>query len=140
MGRSIPRQNRYVMSEAFSNDLQQFIDQNVESLAQLEALLLLHGEAPREWTTEALAKALYITRETAAALLKDLASRGLAKPVDGATDRFIYSPANADSRKLVERLAKVYEERRVAVITQIYSKPVNKVQTFADAFRLRREE
>jgi hypothetical protein len=26
------------------------------------------------------------------------------------------------------------------VITEIYSKPVHKVQTFADAFRLRRED
>ena len=33
----------------------------------------------------------------------------------------------------------VYRERRVAVITQIYSRPVKKVQTFADSFRLRRE-
>jgi hypothetical protein len=37
------------------------------------------------------------------------------------------------------QLAALYQERRVAVITQIYSKPVKKVQTFADAFRFRRE-
>jgi DNA-binding MarR family transcriptional regulator len=129
-----------MMSEAFSNDLQQFIDANVESLAQLEALLLLRSEPQREWTADALAKALYITREMGAALLQNLVSRGLARPVNGKPDRFVYSPASADSRNLVERLARVYEERRVAVITQIYSKPVNKVQTFADAFRIRREE
>jgi DNA-binding MarR family transcriptional regulator len=128
------------MSEAFPTELQQFIDQNVESLAQLEALLLLQNEPSRAWTVEALAKSLYITAETAAALLKDLTARGFAKVVDGANGHYAYFPANAESRDLVARLAKLYEERRVAVITQIYSKPVNKVQTFADAFRIRREE
>jgi DNA-binding MarR family transcriptional regulator len=127
------------MSQGLPNELQQFIDQNVESLAQLEALLLLKNEPDRVWTVEALAKALYITSDTAAALLANLVSRGFAKPVDGQNGQYIYL-ATAESRDLVERLATLYEERRVAVITQIYSKPVNKVQTFADAFRLRREE
>ena len=41
--------------------------------------------------------------------------------------------------ELVGSLEKVYEERRVSVITLIYSKPVDKVRTFADAFRLRKD-
>jgi hypothetical protein len=41
---------------------------------------------------------------------------------------------------LLGELARHYQERRVAVITEIYSNPVKKVQTFADAFRLRRED
>ena len=128
------------MSEAIPTELAQFIDQNVESLAQLEALLLLQNEPQRHWTVEALSKALYITTDTAAALLADLSTRGFATLVDNTSGEFAYRPASAASRELVERLGKLYGERRVAVITQIYSKPVNKVQTFADAFRLRREE
>jgi hypothetical protein len=41
--------------------------------------------------------------------------------------------------QLIDQLADLYQQRRVAVITQIYSRPVKNVQTFADAFRLRKE-
>ena len=40
----------------------------------------------------------------------------------------------------VVRLAKDYAERRVTVITLIFSKPVDKLRTFADAFRLRKDK
>jgi hypothetical protein len=31
-------------------------------------------------------------------------------------------------------------KRRVTVINSIYSKPIDKIRTFADAFRLRKDE
>jgi hypothetical protein len=40
----------------------------------------------------------------------------------------------------VAQLAKDYAERRVSVITLIFSKPVDKLRTFADAFRLRKDK
>jgi hypothetical protein len=127
------------MSEAFSIELQQFIDHNIESLAQLEAMLLLHGEPQRAWSADDVAKNLYITPEMAAALLADLARRGFAQSGNNSDQEYAFR-TGTDEAQLVAQLAEVYQERRVAVITQIYSKPVNKVQTFADAFRLRKEE
>ena len=54
--------------------------------------------------------------------------------------RYRYQPISEDLDRTVGLLDTIYQERRVAVTTQIYSKPVSNVQTFADAFRLRREK
>jgi hypothetical protein len=115
----------------------EFIEQNVESLAQLEALLLLHRDRMRMWTADELAKALYLAQEMAIALLQDLARRGFASEASAV---YQYRTKDASSDLTIDQLAQAYQERRVAVITKIYSKPLNKVQTFADAFRLRKGE
>jgi hypothetical protein len=125
------------MSDEFPTDVRQFIGQNIESLAQLESLLLLRRDLQQAWSATALAKALYITPEMAAVLLLDLARRGLAA---SAEESYRYQSKSEDVDRTIEQLAKLYEDRRVAVISAIYSKPLNKVQTFADAFRLRKEE
>jgi hypothetical protein len=125
------------MSDDFPTDVKQFIGHHIESLAQLEALLLLRKDAEREWKTDEIAKILYITPEMSAALLADLARRGFAVPRETC---YRYRTPEAGIDRTIEQLARVYQERRVAVITEIYSKPQNKVQTFADAFRLRKEE
>jgi hypothetical protein len=55
-------------------------------------------------------------------------------------DHFSYQPANDALAGLIGRLAKLYQERRVAVATEIFSKPIDFVKAFADAFRLREEK
>lgn len=126
------------MSDGFPAELREFIAQHVESLAQLEALLLMRNEPAKNWESAELAQRLYITSDMCAGILAGLARQGFIEPVsDGPAYR--YRPRENLAR-LVDELATVYQQRRVAVITEIYSKPVNRVQTFADAFRLRREE
>jgi hypothetical protein len=127
------------MSSEFPAEIAQFIDQQIESLAQLEALLLLRGEPERVWDATEIAKALYITPDMAGSLLADLARRGYAKVVPPSDARYSYRAMDAHVDRLIDQLASVYQDRRVAVISMIYSKPLNKVQTFADAFRLRKE-
>lgn len=125
------------MDDDFLISVRQFISQNIESLAQLEALLLLLRETDRWWTAEDLAKALYISSEMSAVLLLDLARRGFAT---AGNPGYRYQAKDEATHHTIQELARIYQERRVAVITEIYSKPLNKVQTFADAFRLRKEE
>jgi len=127
------------MADDFSADIKQFIDQNIESLAQLEALLLLRAEPARTWDAPSIAKALYIPLELAEALLVEFGRRGFVKPTAESPTQFCYNPADKAVGQLIDRVADAYQDRRVAIISLIYSKPLNKVQTFADAFRLRKE-
>ena len=126
------------MSGDFPAELKQFIAQHVESLAQLEALLILRQDAQKEWRSPELAQRLYITPDMCEAILADLNRHGFAERLPEGGYR--YRPNSPDVDRMIGNLAEVYQQRRVAVITEIYSKPVNKVQTFADAFRLRRED
>jgi DNA-binding MarR family transcriptional regulator len=127
------------VTDDFPVALKQFLAQHVESLAQLEALLLLHREPQRRWSPADLARALYISADMCAGIIADLERRRLVVrgPDD---DLYQFHAADPETARLVDQLAEYYRDRRVAVITEIYSKPTKKVQTFADAFRLRREE
>jgi hypothetical protein len=123
----------------FPADVRQFIDQNIESLAQLEALLLLRKDPQRSWNAEEMAKALYVPVEMAQTLLAEFGRRQLTKIVPPSDVQHSYNVVDAKLDELIGRVATEYQERRVGVISLIYSKPLNKVQTFADAFRLRKE-
>ena len=127
------------MNDEFPAELRHFIAQQIESLAQLEALLRMREDRDRGWTSSELSQRLYITPEMCEALLADLERRGFVAGSAEASG-YRYQPQSAEADRMLGELAMVYHQRRVAVITEIYSKPVTKVQTFADAFRLRRED
>lgn len=126
------------MTDDFPSELKQFIAQHVESLAQLETLLLLYGEPRQTWNAKELARELYLPVDMCQGIVADLERRRLA--VRTPADEGISPSGDADVTRLVSQLDHYYRERRVAVITEIYSNPLKKVQTFADAFRLRRED
>lgn len=57
-----------------------FIVDEIDSVPQLEALLLFWNNRPRVWSTESMAKALYVSPEVARVILKRLAQRRLISP------------------------------------------------------------
>ena len=127
------------MSDEFSLKLRQFIEHHIESVPQLEALLLVRKEPQRDWGPDEIAKALYIPQEAAMSLLHDFVRRGFAIETPPSKNRYAYRVNDAETDKLIDELQAAYQLRRVAVISLIYSKPLNKVQTFADAFRFGKE-
>jgi predicted ArsR family transcriptional regulator len=128
------------MTEDFPDDVRQFLAEHISSVAQLEVLLLLRGDRQRQWTAEEVGKALYTTPEMVTGQLEELRARGLVTTSGGSEVRYVYRPASADLEARADRLEQTYRERRVAVITAIYSQPLDKVRTFADAFRLRKDK
>jgi hypothetical protein len=127
------------MPDEFTHELRQFVEHNIESVPQLEALLLLRKEPDRAWSASDIAKALYIQEEAAAALLVDFVRREFASYSTSDAAKIIYRARDQTTDRLIDELQAAYQGRRVAVISLIYSKPLNKVQTFADAFRFGKE-
>ena len=127
------------MHGEFPSGLRIFIEQHIESVPQLEALLLLRKEPERQWDAGEIAKALYLPEDAAGSLLAEFARRGFAILVPATNWRYKYHPRDSATDQLIEQLAAIYQERRVAVISLIYSKPLHRVQTFADAFRFGKE-
>jgi hypothetical protein len=133
------RDSNGMANEDFPAGLRQFIEHHIESVAQLEALLLMRSDPQRQWAAGELAKALYIPEEAADALLSDLARRGFVGSGQPPTPGYTYQARDNESDQMIAELEAMYRERRVAVTSLIYSKPLNKVQTFADAFRFGKE-
>lgn len=120
--------------------MRQFIVRNIDSVAQLEALLLLRANAGQLWQPETVARRLYIQPVTAAALLRGLHERELIMLAQPEPAAYKYGPTTAELVRRVEDLAVAYARQLVTVTNLIHSKASGEIQSFADAFRLRREE
>lgn len=123
----------------FPADLKQFITGNVSSVAQLEALLMLRDARHKSWTPDEVGRALYISAEIVSLQLAELQKHGLLEIELGSPPHYCYKPRTHDLERKADQLAAMYKERRVSVITLIYSQPLDKVRTLADAFKFRRE-
>ncbi|HVG59747.1 MAG TPA: hypothetical protein VNA24_14415 [Hyalangium sp.] len=113
---------------------------HIDSIEKLEVLLLLRNRTEREWTASEAALELRITEASAATRLVDLASSGLLVGNRAAPTGYRYSPAHSEDVRAISELATAYAERRVSVITFIFSKPQERVRGFADAFLIRKRE
>ncbi|GLC25299.1 hypothetical protein [Roseisolibacter agri] len=117
----------------------------VASMAHAEALLLLRRVAPESRTAAAIAtEAQLPTPDAARRCLAELTAAAL---IAGAgDDAYRYAPADDAARQAVDALAEMYQTKPVTLIRAIYSRPAtptrapSAVQSFADAFRLRRED
>ncbi|MCW8140496.1 MAG: hypothetical protein KIT58_16480 [Planctomycetota bacterium] len=123
------------MSRELPDVVAAFLSAHVDSVEQLEALLLLHRTRPRRWTavqvSEELRTNVDSTRERLDELVWRLLVVGREQP--GGRTYHVEGPAPA-----VEALSEAYETRRVSVITFIVSKPLERIRSLADAFRIRR--
>ena len=119
----------------------QFITDHVESVMQLEVLLLLAGQPGRAWSAADLAQQLRIDPAWVDGQLRAMTAKGLVVVVDAApTPQFRYEPRTPDLARTVDELARAYADRRVTVIGLIFSNPVDKLRSFADAFRIRKDK
>jgi DNA-binding IclR family transcriptional regulator len=114
--------------------------EHICSIAQLEILLKLHGEAGREWSVSEAAKDLYTAVSMTQPLLEALRSSGLLSRRDDAEARYRYEPKSPELAIAVDELAQLYQQRRITIINLIYSGPSKSLQNFADAFRIRDKE
>jgi hypothetical protein len=128
------------MASDLPDDLRRFIAEHLGSIVQLELLLLLAGDSARTWSAEEAAKALYVSPEAAHGFLEVMRSQGLCQQDPAGSARYRFAPSRPDYEQLTRDLAAVYKERRLTIINLIYASPVQKFQSFADAFRLRKDQ
>jgi hypothetical protein len=121
-------------------EVRRFVVDHIDSVEQLEILLLLHGQRERTWTAETVARELRIAPISAGERLEEFLRGGLLTRTDGPPVEYRYAPGSTKLEAAVDGLSRAYSERRVTVINFIFSKPVDKIRTFADAFRLRKED
>ena len=129
------------MSESvFSKELEGFIAAEIQSLEQLEILLLLSGNPHRWWTARSVYEVVKSSTSSVEDRLNELTSRGLLK-AEGSPERsFQFAPNSDHLWTVVSQLRDAYKERPVKVVQAIYSKPRDGVQEFARAFQIRKDQ
>jgi hypothetical protein len=115
-------------------DVLEFLLAYIDSIAELEALLLLRSDPDRTWTPAAMSARLYSEEAHSAQILNHLLANGLCTAAGG---HFRYGPSDVAKHDTAERLAHAYAHYLIPVTNVIHGKPPS-IQKFADAFRLRR--
>jgi hypothetical protein len=111
------------------------IAERLDSVPELEAVLLFRENPGRTWTAEEAGTRLYVSTTVAAYVLDTLAARGFFAPTG---DAYRYQPESVELAAAVDQLADAYRKQLVAITELIHSKPSRHVRDFANAFRLRK--
>jgi len=123
-----------MVSESIPDEVREFVQKYVDSIAQLEALLLLRRELSAPWNAAMVAKRLYITDGDASDVLRKLLGHGFLK-----FNRKTYQyqcPPELDT--LVGHVADVYARQLIPMTHIIHNKP-GRIREFAEAFKLKKE-
>lgn len=120
----------------FSSEFQTFINKHINSVEQIEVLLILRANPDRVWTVDEISAIMRSSPNSIRSRLEGLAARGLCAAVEAQGYRYA---ASGRLDAMVEQLAAEYAHRRFSVIELVFSRP-DAARTFADAFRLREED
>jgi len=129
-----------VEDSAFSDAFCRFLQATVPSVEAAELLLLLAKQPETRWearqAVEALKKSVTISEAEAARFFELFQARSVV--TGGPDKRFQYRAATRELEEHVAMLARAYNERPVTLIRVIYGLRDAKIQSFADAFRLKK--
>ncbi len=117
--------------------LRDFILKHIQSIAEMEALAMMVNDRDSPWSAERAAARLYIPRPEAAAVLERLRAAGLAEKSRAG---YRFACASASRAAQAEALVALYAVQLIPVTHLIHSRRASRIQQFADAFQIRRDE
>ena len=120
------------------SEVRDFILAKVDSVPQLEALLLVSTQPGVTWTEDRFCQALYIDRASSMNLVAELLRRGwIVASAD--SEGYVFNKAWDPEGLFMEKLGHAYRTKLVRIATLIHSKASAAVRDFANAFDLKKE-
>jgi hypothetical protein len=129
-----------VSEKVFSEELEKFIAAEVNSLEQLEILLLLSGNPHKWWSAKGVYEVIKSSMQSVQDRLDEMVARGILRKDAADAALFQFGPKDETVWRITTELRDAYKERSVKIVQAIYSKPPDAVQEFARAFRLRKDK
>lgn len=128
------------MSQGFSaTQIDEFLEQEIDTIPHLEALLLAWKTQSRQWTVEEMADELYVDCGKARNILQDLSRRGFLAASEGSSEYYQYRPRSLKQNQLMEAVDAAYKKELVRISRLIHSKAAPGVRGFAQAFRFKKD-
>ena len=115
-----------------------FLAEKIDTVIELEALLIMSDDENRAWTEQEVAARLY-TQPASAARVLDALSRRQLIAAEGKPPQYRFNQPHSDDRTLIAEVAQAYSRNVVAISTYIHSKASVSVKEFARAFDLKKE-
>lgn len=111
------------------------VDQYIDNLDGLEVVMLLYREQPRAFTAEQVAAGLRISLPVTRRELERMRARGIAT----LGDAFRFDSSDPERAAAVARIAAIYGTRRIELINYVASQTLKRIQSIADAFRIKKD-
>jgi DNA-binding MarR family transcriptional regulator len=127
-----------MQGDGIPDDVKQFIYRYINSVMQLEVLLFLFNHSSQSWSVTALVREFRLDPSWIENELEDLCTEGLLKTTTSPERTYRLEPSSPSQERAIQGLVRAYADRRVTVTSLIYSKPVDNIRVFADAFKLRK--
>jgi hypothetical protein len=116
-------------------EVRDFIIRHIDTVSQLEALLLLRANPERTWDIATTANRVYASKEQIAEVLERFSAEHFVVR-DG--DSYRYQSRDSATDATIGQLASIYASHLIAVTNMIHQKS-RSVRSFADAFKLRKD-
>ena len=121
--------------ESLPAEVREFLARHIDSIAQLEALLLLRSAPDTAWNAQGTAERLYIDEKEAWETLVHLATQGFLTQDAGG---YKFAPQSEEMSRTVGLLADHYKRQLIPITNLVHTKP-RRIRQFADAFKLKRD-
>ena len=121
--------------DSIPDDVRDFVVKFIDSVAEIEALLLLRRENMLAWSAGSVAERLYVSPDVAAAVLGRLHSHDL---LSREGSHYRYACIAPELSDLVDRTADIYARQLIPMTHLIHTKP-SRIRQFANAFKLRKD-
>jgi hypothetical protein len=125
-----------MVEEVLPLEVQQFLLTRIDSIAQLEALLLLYSDPSQAWDCEEISRRLYVDEAICTEILKGLTRQSLLIKKDA---RYSFHCDPPELESTVRLVREHYTRYLIPVTNLIHSKP-NRIQEFANAFKIAKEK
>ncbi|MEX1187185.1 MAG: hypothetical protein WEA80_11400 [Gemmatimonadaceae bacterium] len=112
------------------------IQRYLATMDHVELLMVLRGGRDESFPVSRLAKQIRKPKELVQLCLDSLASAGLVAQLFDGTYRYAAREPTLD--RTAEEVVRLYNERPVTLVRLLYERPPTVVDTFADAFKLRK--
>jgi len=120
--------------EPVPDEVRDYILNHIDSIVQLEALMLLRAHPGESWDVTKMARRLYVSDTEVSGALGRLVHDGVVSSSEGT---FSFKPP-PEMHDLLERVAATYRRHLIPVTNLIHAKP-SRISQFADAFKFRRD-
>ena len=119
------------------DELRDFLRHSIRSVWNIELLLWLYQNSSRTWSAGDLVRELRASDLVVSQGIAGLQQAGVV--MTDANGSYRYAPTTPDLDYPVQQLQRVYRERPSVVTRALFSAPTDKLATFADAFRLKKD-
>jgi hypothetical protein len=125
-------------AENIPEEIVQFIAAYLRSVEQLEILLLVHGRAGAQWSVQSVYDVIVSSKPSIERWLEEFVRLRFFQKTADIPATYFFGGTEEISRQ-VAQLAEIYKTKPVRVIEAIFKRDRDPVQSFADAFKIKKQ-